>query len=406
MKLILQKTRLKNYPIIIEKGITAEAGNIINKYFSRAEKIILITNDRIISIYKNLIKNLLNSTGRKTRIIVLNDGEEQKNLENTEYIYRNLVDFDTHRNDLIIAFGGGVIGDIAGFAAATFHRGINLLQFPTTVTAQVDSSIGGKVVVNYKDIKNIIGSFYQPGAVVIDPALLETLEEREIINGLAEVVKYGVIFDKKILKNLKRIALREQKTEESDIYSRLSLYTDITNNKSGSAIDKARGSYLTRLIKSEEFEKIIYKCVKIKSSVVKKDEFDAGYRNLLNFGHTVGHAIEKVKKLKEISHGEAVALGMIVAVDISIELGLAKDGIKKILLEIYKLLKLPFIIPQINTDELISSLKFDKKFLSGKNKFILLRCLNRPVFSYNIEEAIIKEAILKNMQSENPYEES
>ncbi|MBM3707643.1 MAG: 3-dehydroquinate synthase [Actinobacteria bacterium] len=400
MKLIILKSRLRNYPIIIDRGITAKAADTINKYFFNSEKIILVTNDKILSIYESTIKKLLSSTNRTTHIIVLKDGEEQKNLENTEYIYQNLINFNTHRNDLIIAFGGGVIGDIAGFAASTFHRGINLLQFPTTIIAQLDSSIGGKVAVNYKDIKNIIGSFYQPNAVLIDPELLETLQEREIINGLAEIVKYGILFDKRILGILKKITVKAPKLKELSLYAKLNLYTDTENKEKDTVLDETRSSYLNELIKSRDFERIIYKCVKIKSAVVKKDEFDTGYRNLLNFGHTIGHAIEKVKRLKDISHGEAVALGMIVAADISIELGLAKESLKNKLVEIYNPLKLPYTIPNINVNELISSLKFDKKFLSSQNKFILLRYLNKPVFRYNIEEDIIRKSILKNMPTE------
>ena len=400
MKLIKLKSRLRNYPIFIERGITAKTDSIVNKYFFSAEKIILITNDKIFSIYRDNIEKFLNSTNKISNLIILKDGESQKNLKNTDFIYRNLVDFNVHRNDLIIAFGGGVIGDIAGYAASTFHRGMNLIQFPTTITAQVDSSIGGKVVVNYEAIKNIIGSFYQPHAVIIDPDLLKTLKEREIINGLAEIIKYGVVFNKKILEILKEITPKKiAHTETKPIKNtagNLKMKNDDSNTDSSTTID----TDLYGLIKNKKFDEIIYRCIKIKVSVVKKDEFDTGYRNLLNYGHTIGHAIEKVQKLKDINHGEAVALGMIAAVDISIELGLAEQSLKNKFLEIYRLLKLPYLFPQINTDELILSMKFDKKFSASQNKFILLRDLNKPVFKYNISADIIKKSILKNMKME------
>jgi len=273
------------------------APGLLNKHFPCAEKILFITNDVVHGIYGAKIDDFLKSCEKSVKKIILKDGEIQKNLENTKYIYENMLDFNMHRDDIAIAFGGGVIGDMAGFAASTFHRGIKLLQLPTTIISQVDSSIGGKAVVNFENVKNVIGCFYQPHAIIMDTLFLETLEEKDIINGLAEIVKYGIIFDRKILKLLNKLVL-----------------------------EKINPGKLNELISLPQFEDIIYICAKIKASVVKRDEFDNNYRNLLNFGHTAGHAIEKFSGFKGLNHGQAVAIGMIIATDISISLGLLKGS--------------------------------------------------------------------------------
>lgn len=368
MKTIEVKTKLRKYPILIESNITRNFVNLVRGKFPDFDKVILITNNTVFEIYGQKLKELLNAGNLEHHTITINDGEEFKSLESANYIYRKLVEFNTHRNDIIVAFGGGVIGDLGGFIASTFHRGLKLVQYPTTIIGQVDSSIGGKVGVNYDSIKNVIGSFYQPHMIIIDPYLLTTLEEEEIINGLAEITKYGIVFDKTILKIL----------EEN--------------------IDEKDDNRLFKLIKSSIFEEVIYKCCYIKSRVVQKDEFDLGYRNLLNFGHTIGHCIEKATKLEYISHGKAVSMGMIVAIDISIELGLGKESLKKLVINIYKKLKLPYIIPKLNINDILSGLKYDKKFTSVQNKFVLLKGMNKPIFYYNISQDIITRCIAKNME--------
>ena len=371
MKIINAKSKLRDYKIIIKPQLIEQACFFIKKYFSSSSKIALITNNKIVSIYKDKIMEMLLSTGIEHKLIVLEDGEMQKNLENTEKIYQQFLDFNMHRNDIVIAFGGGVIGDIAGFAASTFHRGLKLLQFPTTLVAQVDSSMGGKVVVNFKGVKNVIGTFYQPHAVLADTGLLSTLEENEIINGLAEVVKYGIVFDKKILYRLDKFA--EENTEDEKLHS-------IVNHKG--------------------FESIIYNCCKIKAVIVHRDEFDTGIRNLLNFGHTFGHAIEKAARFKEINHGMAVAAGMIMAVDASIISGYAEKALKKYLTCLYKKLNLPVSVNGVDSGDIYSAMRFDKKFSGKANKFILLKDINRPFFAHNLSEDIIKKAIQLNITGE------
>ena len=367
MKIIFTKTKLRKCPIYIGLNVTKNAPELLRKSFSDADKVILVTNDKIIDIYEDKIKDFLGSSGFGYKIVVIKDGEKYKSITSADYIYSRLIDFNVHRNDAIIAFGGGVIGDLAGFVASTYNRGIRLIQCPTTIIGQVDSSIGGKVGINYNNVKNMIGNFYQPHMVIIDPALLYTLDEDQIINGLAEIVKYGIVFDKKILEIISR------------------------------SIDLDKDDRLFSLIKSDVFEKVICRCCSIKSRVVEKDEFDSGYRNLLNFGHTIGHCIENAADLKYINHGQAVSMGMIAAIDISTSLGLTKIQLKDKIIEIYKRLKLPYTIPGLSTEKIMSALKYDKKFTSKKNKFVLLKGVNKPIFYYDVNSAIIIKSIENNM---------
>jgi 3-dehydroquinate synthase len=363
MKTILAKTALRKYSIFIRKNIIDDASDIIKKHFDRAEKIVLITNNTIEDLYADKIESICRGTGLDHEIIALKDGEKYKNLKSVEFVYSRLIKNNIHRSDIMIAFGGGVIGDLGGYIASTFHRGIKLIQIPTTVMAQVDSSIGGKTVVNYKGIKNVIGSFYQPHMIFTDPLILATLEEKQIINGLGEILKYGLLFDKKILNWLK-------------------------NN-----IDKKDPDRLLKLVSLEDFEVIIHKCASIKAKVVEKDEFDGDYRNLLNFGHTIGHAIENAGGFKKINHGQAVGMGMMAALEISKNIGYLDESEFEEIKDIYITLKLPFKIPLLDTDKLLDTLKYDKKFTGSSRRFILLKKINQPVTCDNIEKEIIVKSI-------------
>jgi 3-dehydroquinate synthase len=377
IKIINVQTILKKYQIVIGSGILERFHKVISSDFKEINKIVLVSNDRIYPLYKERLQKMLKACNVAFEIIIIEDGEKYKSLESAQLIYGKLVNQNIHRNDLIVAFGGGVIGDLAGFVASTFHRGTKLLQFPTTIIGQVDSSIGGKVVVNFDEIKNVIGCFYQPDMVLIDPGLLKTLDETQIINGLAEIVKYGIIFNRNILKVL-------------------------DENISGLADER-----LFELVKSSSFTDLIYECCKIKAKVIEKDEFDTGHRNLLNFGHTIGHAIEKVSKLGTINHGMAVALGMMVALDISENLSILKNGFKDDFLQLYKKLKLPFKIPaNLNVEDIISALKFDKKFTDSKNRFVLLKGMNKPAIVENIDEKLIADCIIKNLKKGTINEKS
>jgi 3-dehydroquinate synthase len=359
---IKAKTALRNYDIYIKKGVLGVASEIIKKNFPYFSSSAVITNDTVYKIYENEIKKLCQETGKHFEIIILEDGEKYKNLDSAEKVYSRLIKSNFHRNDLVISFGGGVVGDTAGFIASTFHRGLNLVHIPTTIIAQVDSSIGGKVVVNFGGVKNIIGTFYQPHMIIMDPSLLESLDEDQFINGLGEIVKYGLVFDRNILKILEKII-------ESDSFK------------------------YSQALTSDDFVEIIRRCVRIKVEVVKKDEFDTGYRNLLNFGHTIGHSIERMTGFKSISHGKAVSMGMAAALEISTAMGFLPENEKQTIIKFFKKIKIPYKISGIETKTIIEGIKYDKKFTSDINKFVLLRGINRPLVYSGVKDDIIIESL-------------
>ena len=319
MKSIIVNTASRKYKILFGENITGNILSYLKEEFYGDNKKILISNEKVNGIYGKKIDDIFLNEKSFSKII-LKDGEKYKNLDVLKTIYLELINLNAHRNDILISFGGGVLGDSVGFAAATFNRGMNLVQCPTTIIAQTDSSIGGKVAVNFENIKNVIGSFYQPHLIIIDTFLLRTLEEKEIINGLGEVIKYGLVFDYKIIEELLAIAKKFRNKEER----------------------------LYEIIKNEEFNNIIYKCAKIKSEIVEKDEFDLKERQLLNFGHTVGHALEKAAGFDILNHGQAVALGMLCAVEISLNLGMLNTDFKNELINLYEILKLPTYIKDID----------------------------------------------------------
>ncbi len=365
MKIINVKTLNRIYNIYIENKITEKFNVYLKENIKDINNVILISNEKIFGIYGDIIEKIIKRDFDLKKII-LKDGEEYKNIDTLKFIYSELININAHRNDIIISFGGGVIGDTAGFAAATFNRGMKLIQYPTTIIAQVDSSIGGKVAINFENTKNVIGCFYQPHFIICDPALLKTLNENEIINGLGEIVKYGLVFDYQIINDLLNL-ININKNDENRLFN---------------------------IINNEEFNNIIYKCARIKSEIVKKDEFDLNERNLLNFGHTIGHALEKVIGFENLNHGQAVALGILCAIDLSLNMGYLSKEIKKNILDLYDILKLPKFIHHCNIDDTLNALKFDKKFVSGKNKFILLEELNKPVIYSDIDEKLIKNSII------------
>lgn len=364
MKYIEVKTSNKEYKIYIKNNIAELFCDYIKENIGKDCTIIIITNEKVHGIYGKKIKDIIGKE-YEAKEVILNDGEKYKNIDTLKYIYSQLLDFNVHRNDAILPLGGGVIGDTAGFAAATFGRGMKLIHCPTTVISQIDSSIGGKTAVNFERVKNIIGCFYQPDLILTDPEFLKTLDEKEIINGLGEIVKYGLVFDFQIINDI------------------LSFIENAENDK----------DRLFDIVNDVRFNEIIYKCARIKAEIVERDEYDLNERNLLNFGHTIGHSIEKTLGFNKINHGQAVAIGILCAIDISINLGyLSKKFMKKIL-DVYDILKLPKCILKSDADAIMDSLKFDKKFSVGKNKFILLKDLNKPVIYDGLDENIIRNSI-------------
>ena len=260
MKLRIE-LREKSYDIHIEKGILHK----IKEYINLDRKVMIVTDKGVPEKYMNIVK----AQCPNGYSIAVEQGEGAKSFKVFEEVCRKLLDLGFHRNDLIIALGGGVIGDLAGFAAASYMRGIDFINIPTTTLSQIDSSIGGKTAINLGDTKNIIGAFYQPKGVFIDLEVLKTLPERHYYNGLVEALKAGLIYDRELF--------------------------EIFENKN---ID-------------ENLQEIIYRALLVKKDVVEKDEKEENLRKILNFGHTVGHGIEGFFHLKDVLHGEGVAMGML-----------------------------------------------------------------------------------------------
>ena len=320
-----------SYPIYIENHISEHTASYIKEVF-QGKKIIIVSDDSVYPLYGERILSSLNKDFDCYHFI-LPHGEETKNFNNLPRIYKALLDARFTRSDLLIALGGGVIGDLAGFAAATFLRGIKYVQIPTSLLAQVDSSVGGKVAVDLPEGKNLAGAFYQPSLVLIDPLVLDTLPERYIHDGMGEVIKYGCIKD-------------------------AALFEQLENAGSFSALKPI-------------LPDIIYRCVDIKRMIVEEDQFDTGNRMLLNFGHTLAHTIEQHFNYERESHGEAVGIGMYQITKIAEEKELTTSGcaeqIKKAL-EIYKLpdnSNLPI-------DVLTDAISLDKKNLNNRLNVVLL----------------------------------
>ncbi len=274
-------------------------------------KVMIVTNPRVGRFYLPKVEQRLKSSGFSVFKVIIADGERYKSQESANNIYAKCLQCGFDRGDTIVALGGGVIGDLAGFAAATFMRGINLVQAPTTLLAQVDSSVGGKVGINLPDGKNMVGAFYQPKLVYADLKTLQTLPAKEFANGLAEVIKYGVIYDARLFSYLEKNIEQIKKLDEMVL------------------------------------QNVISRCCEIKAKVVALDEREKNLRAILNFGHTIGHALEGLTHYKKYKHGEVVAIGMVGAVKIAISLQMADGIIEKRLTELLKKAGLPVSIKAI-----------------------------------------------------------
>lgn len=321
-----------SYPIYIQKGILKRAHEKIKEIY-QGKKIMIISDDQVYHYYGELLTNVLQQDFEVGHVIVPH-GEQSKCFDILPQLYQACLDFQLTRTDLIVALGGGVIGDMAGFVASSYLRGVKLVQIPTSLLAQVDSSVGGKVAVDLPEGKNLVGAFYHPWMVLIDPETLKTLEPRFIHDGMGEVIKYGCIKDKNLFEKLESY----QNFEE--------LY--------------------------ENIDEIIYNCVDIKRDVVEKDQFDFGDRLLLNFGHTYGHAIEQYYHYGKYSHGEAVAIGMYQISQISEKENMTKSGTSERIKNILTQYSLPFEC-HVETKDLMKAISLDKKNINNSLSLVLLK---------------------------------
>lgn len=320
-----------SYPIYIEQGLLDHVLEYIETVF-QGNKIMVISDDQVFSYYGNKIENQLKQKYTVGHVVIPH-GEQSKRFDILPSIYSQLLSFQLTRTDLIIALGGGVIGDLAGFVASSFLRGLKFVQIPTSLLAQVDSSVGGKVAVDLPEGKNLIGAFKHPTMVLIDPLTLKTLDHRFICDGMGEVIKYGCIFDQNLFQRL------------NSYHSFEELYQDI--------------------------DEIIYRCVDLKRDVVEKDLFDFGDRLSLNFGHTLGHAIEQYYHYEHYSHGEAVSIGMVQLTRIAELKKLTKEGTSKQIEGVLKKYQLPSV-SHVKTENLKRAMALDKKNINKKLSYVLL----------------------------------
>ena len=327
MKVLEIKLGNNEYKIFINRNSITKIGEYLKENYS-SRKVAIITDDNLKKLYGSSLEKTIINNSFETKIISIKPGEESKSIDSLKELYGKLSEFKLTREDLILTFGGGVVGDLGGFAASTYLRGIPYIQIPTSLLAQVDSSIGGKVAVDLPWGKNLVGSFYHPKAVFIDPELLKTLDKNFFHDGLAEVIKYGCIRDKSIIDEL-----MSYKNDDELL---------------------------------ENIDSLIYKCCSIKKTLVEADERDFGERMLLNFGHTLGHAVEKYFNYKDYTHGEAVAIGMIHITRKSEKLNLTEEGTSKRIEEILKRFELPYNTPKMERENIDSAIVLDKKN-SGKN---------------------------------------
>lgn len=323
----------REYDIHIGTGLLERADEFIKQVYA-GRKIAVVTDSNVEPLYADKLTEAFRRGGFETKVITVTAGEESKSIPVLEKLYTELLDFEITRSDLIAALGGGVVGDLTGFAASSLLRGIPFVQIPTTLLAQVDSSVGGKVAVNLKQGKNLVGAFYQPRMVIIDTECLRTLKPEILSDGMAEVIKYGAISDAELFETLKNIKNTE------DLFAKI--------------------------------PKIVYTCCDIKRRIVEADEHDTGGRMVLNFGHTFGHAIEKKYNYSGYSHGMAVAAGMVMACEWGEKKGITPEGTKTSMEEILQMYSLP-ITADLDEKSLREAVCVDKKGDGGKINLILLR---------------------------------
>ena len=352
MKTIQMKLGQRSYSIIIENDLIKSLGDYL-KNKNTNQKWVIISQNAIMNHYGNDLFSQLEESGFDINKISIDDGEGSKDLNIYTQIISQLLEFNCDRTTIILALGGGVVGDIAGFVASTYMRGVKYYQIPTTLLAMVDSSIGGKTGLNYLKTKNIIGTIYQPDSVLIDPNLLSTLPKSETISGIGEIIKYGAIKDKGFL-------------------TKLSEWVNDLNNF--------------------PFLDAIRRCCEIKAEVVSLDENENDLRRILNFGHTVGHALESHIGYNNIKHGEAISYGMKCSSWISREKGLISDNEYNFMIGIITKLPLPKL-GKINHEEIIQYINFDKKHKNGKLSFILLNGLGNTKISTDISKELIYESL-------------
>jgi len=344
----------RSYDIHIEPGALARLGSAMRALFPDCARCLIVSNETVAPLYLAQVQGSLERAGWTCAPCILPDGERFKNLQTWSVILDALMEARLARNEPVVALGGGVVGDMVGFAAACYRRGIPFVQVPTTLLAQVDSSVGGKTAINHPHGKNMIGAFYQPRLVWIDPEVLRTLEARQVRAGLAEVIKYGLIRD--------------------------AAFFDWLHAHMSEALS------LDAAVISE----LIHESCRHKAEVVMADETEQGVRALLNLGHTFGHAIEAMTSYRRYLHGEAVALGMLMAARLSAQLGHAEADIEARIRSCLARAQLPTEIPSFPAERWLDAMGHDKKNIGTRMRFVLLRSIGDAFISADVGEPAIR----------------
>lgn len=343
------------YDIVIENDFS-KLKESVNKLGIKRRRLAIITDSNVGALYSDEVKRCLEQTENTVYVYTFEAGEKNKNLDTVQNVYEFLIKNKFDRNDMLVALGGGVVGDLTGFAAATYLRGVKFIQIPTSLLAQVDSSIGGKTGVDFRSYKNMVGAFHQPSLVYMNTSVLKSLSRRLFNSGFGEILKHGLIKDEAYFKWLK------------------------DNSDSIKALDP------------EALEEMIYTSCCIKQKVVEIDPTEKGERALLNFGHTLGHAIEKQKDF-ELYHGECVVLGMIAALNICRERGAVSEDELNYIFSVFKTYDFPMNTDGISVDDVISVSKNDKKMDGGRVKFILLKKIGEAYIDMTVDDDTMRRAL-------------
>ena len=346
-----------SYPIYIGTGLLSSLGSLFQRH-RLPKTVVVITDKNVARYYLKQVNDNLAASGFTARSIVIPAGEEQKSLHRADAIYTDLLRWKVERQSTILALGGGVVGDLAGFIASTYQRGVHFVQVPTTLLAQVDSSVGGKVGVNHPLGKNMVGAFYQPDFVAADIATLQTLPKREIICGLGEVLKYGIIMNEKFFS-----------------YSVKHIDAVISKN-------------------SSNLVRIVAECCWMKADIVSRDEREKNLRAVLNFGHTVGHALEHAGGYRLLKHGEAILLGMVAETFAALRLRLITP------LEAVRIENAVLSIPlpplhgvKLSASTLLSTMRVDKKVFDGKIRLVLPTSIGKVALPMPVDESVILDSL-------------
>jgi len=349
----------RSYPIVIGAQVLATIGKHLSEV-SAIRTVALVTNATVAAFYLKPVVESLTASGFAVQPILIPDGEEFKSAETLAMVYDAAFAAGLDRGGMFLALGGGVVGDLTGYAAATFLRGVPFVQVPTTLLAQVDSSVGGKTGINHPRGKNLIGAFHQPLAVVADVATLLTLSDRDFCSGLAEVVKYGMVLDEKFFSFLEQNA------------------------------------HLIRQRQLDALQQIVLECCRIKALVVEKDEREGGLRAVLNYGHTFGHAVETLTKYQQFTHGEAVAIGMVQAARLAVMQGHGDLAVVDRLTRLLQIFDLPLALPPFSADEYDRALRSDKKVREGALTFVLNQGIGTFSFVKINDVAAMVQQLVKN----------